>query len=171
MAEDKTPEFWLRGPVAGIPDLLQPVAHGLLQAAQEVESFMKNFPDKMLWDRPAGLASPAFHLQHLSGVLDRQFTYAKGQSLSPDQFKALAAEGVPADELSAGMLVEVFKEQVEKALGQLRETDEKTLLEARKVGRNQLPSNVLGLLVHAVEHTQRHVGQLLVTSGVLSPAK
>jgi uncharacterized damage-inducible protein DinB len=26
-----------------------------------------------------------------------------------------------------------------------------------------LPSTVLGLLVHAAEHTQRHVGQLLVT--------
>jgi uncharacterized damage-inducible protein DinB len=26
-----------------------------------------------------------------------------------------------------------------------------------------LPSTVLGLLVHAAEHTMRHVGQLLVT--------
>ena len=35
------------------------------------------------------------------------------------------------------------------------------------VGRAQLPSTVLGLFVHAAEHTQRHVGQLLVTVRVL----
>jgi uncharacterized damage-inducible protein DinB len=41
------------------------------------------------------------------------------------------------------------------------------LLQPRGVGRAQLPSTVLGLLFHAAEHTQRHVGQLLVTVRVL----
>ena len=31
----------------------------------------------------------------------------------------------------------------------------------------KLPSTKLGLIVHAAEHTQRHVGQLLVTVRVL----
>jgi len=31
------------------------------------------------------------------------------------------------------------------------------------VGRAQLPSTVIGLLVHAAEHTMRHTGQLMVT--------
>jgi uncharacterized damage-inducible protein DinB len=35
------------------------------------------------------------------------------------------------------------------------------------VGRAKLPSTVLGLLFHAAEHTQRHVGQLLVTAKVV----
>ena len=33
------------------------------------------------------------------------------------------------------------------------------LSDARGVGRKQLPTTVIGLLVHAAEHTQRHVGQ------------
>jgi uncharacterized damage-inducible protein DinB len=37
----------------------------------------------------------------------------------------------------------------------------------RFVGRAKLPSTVLGLLVHAAEHTMRHTGQLLVTVQVL----
>ena len=49
-------------------------------------------------------------------------------------------------------------------LAQLRATDEATLLELREVGRMKLPSNVLGLLFHAAEHTQRHVGQVIVAA-------
>jgi len=41
------------------------------------------------------------------------------------------------------------------------------LLDKRGVGRAQLPSNVLGLLFHAAEHTMRHTGQLLVTARIL----
>jgi uncharacterized damage-inducible protein DinB len=59
--------------------------------------------------------------------------------------------------------VTAFERQVDRALEQLRTTDERILSEYRSVGRAQLPSTVLGLLVHAAEHTQRHVGQLLVT--------
>src|SRR5581483_4427112 len=45
------------------------------------------------WERPAGVASPGFHLQHLSGVLDRLFTYARGEGLDQAQLEALKAEG------------------------------------------------------------------------------
>jgi len=50
---------------------------------------------------------------------------------------------------------------------QLRETKPDTLTEIRYVGRAMVPSTHLGLLFHAAEHTQRHVGQLLVTAKVL----
>ena len=33
-------EVWLRGPVDAIPALLQPVAHALLQAREEVNTLM-----------------------------------------------------------------------------------------------------------------------------------
>ena len=36
------------------------------------------------------------------------------------------------------------------------------------VGRAKLPSNTIGLLVHAAEHTARHVGQLMTTAKVLA---
>jgi hypothetical protein len=32
------------------------------------------------------------------------------------------------------------------------------------VGRKQLPVTVAGLVVHLAEHTQRHVGELIITT-------
>ena len=45
--------------------------------------------------------------------------------------------------------------------------DETRLLEWRGVGRAQLPSTTLGLLFHAAEHTQRHVGQMVTTAKIV----
>ncbi|MGI9179061.1 MAG: DinB family protein [Longimicrobiaceae bacterium] len=163
MAES-LPEVWLRGPVEDVPALLQPVAHALLQAREEVEALLRDFPEDLLWSRPAGVAAVGFHLRHLAGVVDRLFTYARGEPLTPRQREALAAEGQPPESGSSiGDLVHAFHQQVERALDQLRATEERTLTDPRPVGRKQLPSTVLGLLFHAAEHVQRHVGQLLVT--------
>jgi uncharacterized damage-inducible protein DinB len=169
---DKLPEVWLRGPVPGVPSTLQPVAHALLQAREEVEALMKDFPEQKLWDRPAGVASPGFHLQHFSGVLNRLFTYARGESLDAAQREALAAEQEPSRaNVTVQDLVDAFRRQVDRALEELRAIDEKTLADPRSVGRARLPSTRLGLIVHAAEHTQRHVGQLLVTVRVLRAQK
>lgn len=163
MADD-LPEVWLRGPIPGVPDLLQPVAHALLQAREEVDVLLDGFPESRLWTRPAGVASVGFHLQHLTGVLDRLFTYARGGALTSAQLSALASEGKPTEPpCQAQDLVQAFHEQVERALEELRATEADTLTHPRGVGRAGLPSTVLGLFVHAAEHTQRHVGQLLVT--------
>jgi uncharacterized damage-inducible protein DinB len=163
-----TREVWLRGPLPDVPPLLQPVAHALLQAREEVAELLRDFPEALLWQKPAGVASVGFHLQHLTGVLSRLFTYAQGQQLTSEQLAALATEGKSPPVGSSGPdLVQAFHEQVERALVQLRATAEPTLTETRGVGRAQLPSTVLGLLVHAAEHTMRHVGQLSVTVRVL----
>jgi uncharacterized damage-inducible protein DinB len=162
------PEVWLRGPLPDIPPLLQPVAHALLQAREEVVAAMAAFPEERLWERPGGVASVGFHLQHLAGVLDRLFTYARGKGLDDAQTRKLAAEGTPEPGTGLRELVAAFERQVDLALEQLRNTNERTLTEYRAVGRAQLPSTVLGLLVHAAEHSQRHVGQLLVTVRVQS---
>ncbi len=154
-------EVWLRGPLPDISPLAQPVAHALLQAGAEVAVLLDGFPDALLWERPAGAASVGFHLQHLTGVLDRLFTYARGEALDAAQLGALAQEG--RGDASTADLVSGFTAQLEKALAELHELDEKTLTEPRAVGRAKLPSTVIGLLVHAAEHTTRHVGQLLVT--------
>jgi len=161
MADKKKPEVWLRGPLDGIPVLLQPVAHALLQAREEINELMAGFPDELLWERPSGVASPGFHLQHLSGVLDRLFTYARGEQLTQQQLAYLANEGKGDVKLPA--LLETFNKQVDIAIKQLSETDTTTLTEVRGVGRAQVPSTVIGLMVHAAEHTMRHAGQLLVT--------
>ena len=157
-------EAWLRGPIEGVPALLQPVAHALQQAREEAREIVRDFPADKLWARPADLASAGFHLQHLSGVVDRLFTYARGESLTDRQQEAREAEGrPPASHGGAGDLLDAFDAQVDRALTQLRATPPHTLTDARSVGRQQVPSTQLGLLVHAAEHVQRHIGQLLVT--------
>lgn len=158
-------EYWLRGPVEGIPALLQPLAHALLQAREEINLAVAGFPQEHLWEKPAGMASVGFHLQHLAGVLDRLFTYAREEGLSEAQFAFLKGEGVAA-EISIETLLQQFNRQVDLALDQLASTDPGSLAAAREVGRNRLPSTVIGLLTHAAEHTMRHTGQLLVTAKI-----
>jgi uncharacterized damage-inducible protein DinB len=163
-----SPEYWLRGPVEGIPPLLQPVAHALLQARDEVNAMMAQFPDYLLWERPAGLASPGFHLWHLSGVLDRLFTYSEGKTLSAGQLADLKGEGTPRKGASAAREgLDRFNLQVDNSLQRLKQVAEGELTQARPVGRAKMPSTVIGLLFHAAEHTMRHTGQLLVTVRIL----
>jgi hypothetical protein len=161
------PEVWQRGPLPDIIPMLQPVEHALLQAREEINEYMDAYPVDKLWLRPAGLASVGFHLQHLSGVLDRVFTYAKKEPLSEFQFQQLAEEGSDsADGYQVSDLVDRFNQQVDIAIEQLKRTDGNTLADYRGIGRAGLPSTVIGLLVHAAEHTMRHVGQLMVTAAV-----
>jgi uncharacterized damage-inducible protein DinB len=164
----KSPEFWLRGPVSGVPLLLQPVAHALMQAREEINSMMEGFPDELLWERIAGLASPGFHLQHIAGVLDRLFTYAAGSRLTGGQLNDLGAEGKPrvGEETVKGLL-DRLNTQIGSTLEELHRVGTQELTAARMVGRERLPSTVAGLMFHAAEHTMRHTGQLLVTVRVL----
>lgn len=159
------PEVWLRGPIEGIPPLLMPAAHALVGAREDATAAARGLTPEQLWARPAGVASVGFHLMHLAGSLDRLFTYARGEALSDAQRQALEAEkraDASLDDLLAGV-----HDTVERALAQLRATRDDQLLEPRGVGRMKLPSNVLGLLFHAAEHTQRHVGQVIATAKVV----
>ena len=163
------PEVWLRGPVEDVAPLLQPVAHGLLQCRLEVRATVPSLSPAELWTSPGGAATAGYHVRHAIGSLDRLLTYARGEQLSREQLAALREEGRP-DERDGieNALVAEFDAAVERALTQLRATDPATLLEPREVGRARLPSTVLGLLFHAAEHTQRHVGQLVTTAKVLN---
>lgn len=159
-------EVWLRGAIAGIPPLLQPVAHSLLQSREEVAALLPSLTSDELWRRPADAAPAGYHVLHAAGAIDRLLTYARGEALSAAQKSALDAEAsanaggvLPASD----QLSELFDTRIESALAQLRATPEAALREAREVGRAKLPSTVIGLLFHAAEHTQRHIGQFVTT--------
>ena len=166
MSASPTLEVWLRGPLPGVPPLLQPVAHALLQAREELTAALHDFPAEWLNERPAGVASVGFHLQHLAGVLNRLLTYARGEALSESQFADFDAENkpLPITPDAVQQLVARFSKEVDAALAQLSTTLEANLPEVRGVGRTQIPSTVIGILTHAAEHTTRHLGQLLVTA-------
>lgn len=164
------PHPWLRGPVPGVPRELQGVAHALQQTLEEVEEFTAGFPDALLYVRPAGLAHTAFHLRHIAGVIDRLFTTSRGEAVSQAQRDAAAGERSDEPGATTAELVASVRQQVERALEQLRDTDVTTLHEERLVGSKRLPSTAYGLLFHAAEHAQRHCGQLLVTVRVVQQA-
>jgi uncharacterized damage-inducible protein DinB len=160
-------EWWQRGPVEGVPALLQPVAHILLQVRESVDEMVGGLTEAQWNARPAGVASPAFHVKHMAGVIDRLFTYARGEGLSDEQFASLKREKEPivADDVAA--MRDALNARVDRAVDELRSVDVATLGDFRAVGRARLPSTVIGCLVHGAEHAMRHVGQLSVTVRVV----
>lgn len=171
MSPNDTPklEAWQRGPLPGVPALLQPAAHAIVGAREELDAIAAGLTVEQLWARPAGVAAVGFHVAHVAGVLDRLLTYARGEPLSREQRVALAAESAPGEPpRDAAALLAALGDAVERALDQLRATDPATLPEPRELGRLKLPTTIGGLIFHAAEHAQRHVGQALVTARVVT---
>ena len=162
------PEVWLRGPIPGVPPLLQPVAHSLMQCREELERLLGVLGPDRIWRANDNAASIGFHVLHAIGSLDRLFTYARGAMLSEAQLQVLAHESKSDHDLSADHLLAAFDAAVVRAIDQLRDTSDATLTTERLVGRAKLPSTVIGLLFHAAEHTQRHVGQAVTTARLSS---
>lgn len=163
-------EVWMRGPVPGIPPLLQPVAHTLLQVLEDVKYYTASLENRSLWRKKGNVATVGFHLQHIPGVIDRMFTYAMGLPLSEEQFIYLRSEGQENFSLTIEELIKNLDKKIEQSLETLGKIDEQQLTEVRYLGRDRIPTTLIGLLFHAAEHAQRHVGQLLVTSKLLGPA-
>jgi uncharacterized damage-inducible protein DinB len=160
-------EWWQRGPIDDVPAMLQPVAHILLQVRESVSELVEGLTEAQWNARPGGVASAAFHVQHIAGVIDRLFTYARGEKLSEQQFVEIRKEKDPLAPADVPAALAALDARVDQALEQLRTTDPATLGDWRGVGRAQLPSTVIGCLVHGAEHSMRHVGQLSVTVRVV----
>jgi hypothetical protein len=155
---------WLRGPLPDVIPMLQPVAHSLVDCLEDVESRLAGVSAERLWTKPGTAASTAFHVRHAMGSLDRLFSYARGEQLSTEQLEALKIEGVRGTgPETADDLILAFRQATDRAMKQVRATRDSDLLEFRAVGRALAPSNVFGILMHAAEHTQPHIGQMSTT--------
>jgi uncharacterized damage-inducible protein DinB len=134
-------------------------------AQEDLKKWCGGLSDEELHARPLSLAPVAFHLRHIARSLDRLLTYAEGRALSEDQLAALRTE------LDApGTRQELFAEldtAFARSAERIRAVDPSTFERQRSVGKKGLPSTVGGLLVHVADHTQRHVGQAIVTAKVL----
>jgi uncharacterized damage-inducible protein DinB len=159
-------EPWLRGPIAGMPAMVMPAAHALMQAAEDIPMAARELTRSQLWALPGGAAAVGFHLRHLGGSIDRLLTYMHGGMLSDAQLEALDAE-INDDGRSAEDLVNEALAAIARGIDAMRDTPPGTYLETRGVGRRKLPTTVIGLLVHIAEHTQRHVGALIATAKVV----
>ncbi|NEV93416.1 DinB family protein [Psychroflexus sp. YR1-1] len=158
-----TPDYWLRGSVEEVPPLLQPAAHALLQSQLEAHRYTEGFKETMLWDTVFGRASLGFHLQHISGVIDRVLTYAQHKPPSKSQFIYLKNEGKANDETTLALLLSNLDAKIEESLLYYKTLKDTDLTQYRPVGRKHLPFTLIVVLFHAAEHSQRHIGQLLVT--------
>lgn len=165
-----TPPVWLRGPIPDIPLQLQGIAHGLLEALEEVQQALPLLPQAALWTKPAGAASVGFHLRHIAGATDRLFTYARGDVLTDRQQADLLVEqrSEATEGVAVADLLVTFETVVASAIEQLRSTPVSELDEPRFVGRKKLPSSVRGLLEHGAQHASRHAGQIVTTVKVLA---
>ena len=84
-------------------------------------------------------------------------TYLEGKQLTQSQLGALETEAEPG--ATREQLLAELDAAFERAEIMVRAIDPATLADPREVGRQRLPTTVIGLLTHIAEHTQRHVGQ------------
>lgn len=161
----KLPEPWLRGPNLAIHPIARPLAHSLTQVREDVELWTEGLTVEELWARPLELGAVGFHVRHIGRSADRLTTYLEGNQLSEQQMAELKSEmepGASREELLAELDTRLLRcESVVEAL------DPRTWFDARSIGRKQLPATVGGLVTHIAEHSQRHVGEAIVTAKVV----
>jgi DinB superfamily len=162
LVEPGSVEPWLRGPLAGVHPLLAPTVHAYMQAQEDLAHWTAGLSDAQIWLRPHGLAPVGFQLRHIAGSVERLTTYLRGRELTSQQLEATRGEMEPGPGRAA--LLEMVTRSLQASERVIRALNPATLTEARTVGRRQLPTTVAGLAVHLAEHTQRHVGELIITS-------
>jgi hypothetical protein len=160
-------EPWLRGPVDGVVAGLQPVAHALLYAREQLEHILPGLSAEQAWRRPGNVAPIGYHVRHSLGSIDRMLTYLRGSGLSEEQFAALEAEKHDQPDMDGRALLDLAHRVLDQALTAVRSVAEAELDAPRKVGRKQLPSNVRGLFFEIAVHTARHVGQITTTAKLI----
>lgn len=156
------PEPWLRGPVAGVDARLAPLLYTFQHAREDLAKHTEDLTASQIWSRPHGWGPLGYHLRHIAGSTERLMTYVQGQQLTPEQLEAIHTQmdpGATRDELLAE--IDAAFSAAEKVV---RAFDPARLSEPREVGRQKLPSTVIGLLTHIAEHIMRHVGESIVYS-------
>ena len=159
------PEPWLRGTLTETPAVQRAVLHAFRAAQEDLNKWCGSLTDEEINQRPAGLASVAFHLRHISGSVDRLLTYAEGRELSEEQLQTMKVEGSAVG--STSECLQTLSDGLAAASDRVRRLNSAHFDQPRCVGRKRLPTTVGGLLVHVADHTQRHVGQAITTARVI----
>ncbi len=157
------PEPWLRGTLPAVAAVQRAVLHALELARQDLHAWCALLSDAELnrtHDRK--IASVAFQLRHIAGSIDRLLTYAEGKQLSAEQLAFLKTENEPGGNTATLLLM--VDHALDAAAERVRAFSPQDLEQPRSVGKKQLPTTLGGLLVHVADHTQRHVGQAIVTA-------
>jgi hypothetical protein len=146
-------EPWLRGPLPGVSTFITPLLYSFQMAREDLAKYTEGLTTEQIWATPHGFGSVGFHLRHIAGATDRLMTYVEGGQLSDAQMAVLRAEKEPG--ATREMLLAGLDAVFQKAEAVARSLDPAHLTDPRGVGRKQLPTTVIGLLVHIAEHTQQ----------------
>ena len=157
-------EPWLRGTNGEIAPVQRAVVHALELAGEDVRRWVFALGPAELEATPLGLPSIGFQVRHIARSLDRLLTYAEGLRLSKTQMEELATE---PDATSVDELRRQFETSLTTSIARVRAFSPAQFEQVRGVGREKLPTTVVGLLIHVAEHTQRHVGQAITTAKVV----
>jgi uncharacterized damage-inducible protein DinB len=158
-------EPWLRGTLTDLPLLQRALFHSLQMTQEDVARWCGGLDDSELHLRPFQLPSIAFQLRHIARSLDRFCSYAEGKSLTEEQLAALASEmdGAGSRESIFGELEQSLEKTRARLPAIVRQLPDLPIA----IGRKRLPTTLVGLLIHAAEHTQRHVGQAITTAKLI----
>ena len=155
----------MTGPIPGVDPFIAPLLYSFQMAREDLARHTAGLTPAQVWATPHGFNSVGFHLRHIAGSTDRLMTYAGGGQLSAAQMAFLRSEKEPGAAPEALLTGETLLVEMDTAFAQAeaaaRALDPGRLADPRGVGRKQLPTTVIGLLVHIAEHTQRHVGQAI----------
>jgi hypothetical protein len=158
-------EPWMRGPLEGIEPLVQPLLFCFQQAREDLEKWTEGLTPEQMWARPMDLGPVGFHVRHIGGAVERLMVYLEGGQLSEKQLADLKAEMDPGP--SREELLVQLDDRLCAAETVAKNIDPSSWTEARYIGRKRLPTTVGGLVMHIAEHTQRHVGEAIVTAKVV----
>jgi uncharacterized damage-inducible protein DinB len=158
-------EAWLRGSIPDVDPMVAPLLMSFQMAREDLARATDGLSDEQIWRKTPGIPSLGFQLRHIAGSVDRLSTYLRGELLTPEQLAYLRDEGQAGAELAE--LLRGVEEALAHCEAQVREVDPGEFAATRGVGRRALPTTVIGLVVHIAEHTQRHVGQAVLTANLL----
>jgi hypothetical protein len=155
-------EPWLRGGHEDIDPIQAAVLYSFEHAKTDINQWISTLSDDQLWEQRGKVGSPGWHARHIAGSVDRLTTYAIGSQLSNAQLAALESEKSSAGP-SRTELMAFLDETLNRCGDVIRSLDPSTWRSIREIGRKRTPVPLGVLLVHIAEHTQRHVGELIVT--------
>ena len=155
-------EPWLSGTRSDEDPVRAAVLYSFDHAIADIRKWTAGLTEEKLWAVRGDVGSVGFHIRHIAGSVDRLTTYAVGGQLSEQQMAELKNEAVPGQPLSELLTsLETTLKRAGQALLELGDIDYTTV---REIGRKRVPVPLGVLLVHVAEHTQRHVGEVIVTT-------
>jgi uncharacterized damage-inducible protein DinB len=158
-------EPWMRGTLTELDPLIAALIHSFQHAREDLTKWTEGLPEEKICAAYGEAGSVGFHILHIGGSVERLLTYARGEQLSDAQMADLKTE--QSAQMTRGELLAHLDRKLTEAETFLRTIDPATFGETRYIGRKRIPVTLGGLLVHTAEHTQRHVGEAIVTTKII----